>query len=74
MRRVPHLDLHPRTVGIALPADEILKRTKYNWLTNISTKDLLESNIIIAKYFKASIQDTTNEYYKTPTERSVVSI
>ena len=69
-----HLDLHPRTVGIALPADEILKRTKYNWLTNISTKDLLESNIIIAKYFKASIQDTTNEYYKTPTERSVVSI
>ncbi len=69
-----HLDLHPRCVGIALPADEILKRTKYNWLTNISTKDLLDSNIIIAKYFKASIQDTNNEYYKVNTEKSVVSI
>ena len=37
--------------------------------------ELLGSNIIIAKYFKASIQDTNNEYYKTPNlERSIVSI
>ncbi len=69
-----HLDLYPRAVGIALPADEILKRTKYNWLTNISPKELLASNIIISKYFKASIQDTNNEYYKSNMEKTIVSI
>ena len=68
------LDLYPRAVGIAIPADEILIRTKYNWITNISIKELLDSNIIIAKYFKASIQDTNNEYYNSNIEKSIVSI
>lgn len=69
-----YLDIHPRAVGIHIPADEVLKRTKYSWLTSIQPNELLNTNLIIAKYMKASIQDTNNEYYKKTQEKSVVSI
>ena len=69
-----YLDLHPRAVGIYIPADEVLKRTKYEWLTNIQPNELLNTNLIIAKYMKASIQDTNNEYYRKDHEKSIVSI
>ena len=69
-----YLDLHPRAVGIHIPSDEVLRRTKYEWLTNIQPNELLNTNLIIAKYMKASIQDTNNEYYKKAQEKSVVSI
>ena len=67
------LNLHTNAVGIYIPSDEVLSRVKYAWLANINTEELLNSNIIIAKYIKASLTDTTNEYYNK-TERCVVSI
>ena len=68
-----YLDLHPHVVGIHIPADELLRRTKYNWIAVMKSEELLNTNMIISKYLKASIQDTTNEYF-TSTEKTVVSI
>ena len=68
------LDLSPDCVGIYLPADDILSRTKYQWFATISSRELLESRIIVAKYLKASMVDAQNEYSKESKERSVVSI
>jgi len=65
------LDLSPECVGLYLPADDILNRTKYQWFAVISSRELLESRIIVAKYLKASMVDQENEYAK---ERSVVAI
>lgn len=36
--------------AIYIPYDEVLKRTKYEWFARLSNKQLLESDIIIAKY------------------------
>jgi hypothetical protein len=69
-----YLDLHKDTLGIYIPSEDILNRTKYQWFANASAKHILESNMIIAKYLKASIMDTTNEYYKGKKERTVVTI
>lgn len=37
--------------AIYLPHDELLKRTKYEWFSRSSVKQILESNMIISKYF-----------------------
>ena len=69
------LDLNTATYGIYIPEDEILKRIRYQWFSVMSTQQLLDTNIILSKYLKASIVDSTNEYNKKSNEiRSVVSI
>ncbi len=68
-----YLDLHPNVVGIHIPSEELLRRTKYNWIAVMKSDDLLNTNMIISKYLKASIQDTTNEYF-TSNQKTVVSI
>lgn len=59
-----YLDLSPNSYGIYIPEDEILKRPKYQWFAVLPIEQILDSNIIIAKYFKTSIVDTSNEYLK----------
>ena len=57
------LDLSPDCYGIYIPADEVLRRTKYQWFANISRQQLLdESDAAIVKYMKASMVD---EYSKS---------
>lgn len=52
------LDLSHDCYGIYIPGDEVLRRTKYQWLANISRQELLrESNAAIVKYMKASMVD-----------------
>lgn len=52
------LDLSPNCYGIYIPGDEVLRRTKYQWLANISREELLrESDAAIVKYMKASMVD-----------------
>ena len=68
------LDLSPNCIGIYLPADEILKRTKYQWFATLPSNNILDSRIIIAKYLKASIVDAQDEYHKDNKPRTVVSI
>jgi hypothetical protein len=45
-----YLQLYPGTYGIYIPADEILKRHKYEWFARLSAKQAMESNTIIGNY------------------------
>jgi hypothetical protein len=57
------LDLDKNAYGILIPADEVLSRPKYQWLAYLSTAELMKTKSIITKYIKASIVDSTNEYF-----------
>jgi len=52
-----YLDLDPRCVGIWIPEDDILRRTKYQWFASLSVDEILASNTVLAKYIQASIVD-----------------
>lgn len=41
--------------GIWIPREDAMRRTKYRWFSIMSAEELLESSIIIAKYFKLSM-------------------
>lgn len=45
-----YLNLYKGTYGILIPADEVLKRRKYEWFARMSQKQVLESNTIIGNY------------------------
>jgi hypothetical protein len=52
---VKYLKLYPSAYGILIPADEIISRTKYQWFSRLSHKQVLESNTIIGNYILLSI-------------------
>lgn len=43
--------------GISIPSEELLRRSKYSWFAVLPHEDVLHSNVILAKYFQASIVD-----------------
>jgi hypothetical protein len=45
-----YLELYKGTYGIYIPADEVLKRVKFEWFARMSAKQALESNTIIGNY------------------------
>jgi len=57
-----YLTLHNDAVGIYIPADEILNRPKYQWFAVLPSEQVLNSNIIIAKYLMTSIVDSNTDY------------
>ena len=57
------LDLDKNAYGIAIHADEVLSRSRYQWLAYLSTAELMKTKSIITKYLQASIVDSTNEYF-----------
>ena len=69
-----YLDVNPKTYGIYIPQDEILKRPKYQWFAVLSTEELLKSDLFIAKHIKASIVDAVDEYYGNTEIRTTISI
>jgi hypothetical protein len=69
-----YLDLSQHAVGIYIPADEILRRPKFQWFDVLPSEQILKTNMIISKYLKASILDSSDEYKKSSEVRSVVSI
>ena len=68
------LDLPNNVYGIYIPEDELLRRNKYNWFVAMESQQVLDTNIILSKYLKASIVDSTNEYKKSSEIKTVVSI
>jgi hypothetical protein len=48
------LDVDKDAYGIYIPADEVLKRPKYQWLAHLSSQEVLKTNAIIVKYLKSS--------------------
>jgi hypothetical protein len=69
-----YLDLAIHIYGIYIPADEILKRIKYRWFAMVPSEEVFNTNAIVAKYLKASIVDSSNEFTKPKETRSVISI
>jgi hypothetical protein len=51
------LDLSPDCCGVYIPADEVLIRTKYQWLAFISKQELLKSDIAISRYIGMTMVD-----------------
>jgi len=69
-----YLDLSQKAVGIYIPADEILKRPKFQWFSVVSSEEVLKTNAIVSKYLMASILDSTDEYKKSSEIPSVVAL
>ena len=53
-----YLDVDNRLLfGISIPSEELLRRPKYSWFAILPHEDILNSNVILTKYFQASIVD-----------------
>lgn len=44
------IELDPSNVGIYIPHDELMRRTKYNWYAYLNSEQVLETNVFISKY------------------------
>ena len=65
------LDIDSQKIyGIQIPRDEFLRRTKYQWFTILPVKDILESNVILSKFFKTSMVDSADVFI----QKSIISI
>lgn len=55
------LDIDSQQIyGIQIPRDDILRRIKYQWFAILPVKDILESNVILSKFFKMSMVDSAD--------------
>ena len=49
-----YINFSDNIVGIYIPADEVLRRTKYEWFARLSNEQLLNSDVIVAKHILLS--------------------
>jgi hypothetical protein len=56
--------------GIYIPSQELLRRPKYQYYAILPTEDVLEADNILSKYFKMSMVDGVDEYYKKRNHQS----
>lgn len=45
-----YIHFYPKMYGIWIPADQILKRVKYEWFARMSVTQIFQGNFILAKY------------------------
>ena len=57
-----YLNLSPHCVGIAIPDEDVLSRTKYQWFAAMDVRDLLEGGSILSKYARAAIVSGNREH------------
>ena len=57
-----YLDLSPQCIGIAIPDEEVLTRTKYQWFAVMDTRHILDGEFILAKYAKSAILSGNREH------------
>lgn len=69
-----YISFHPNSYGIYIPADEILRRPKYQWFAVLSSEAVLNTNAIVSKYLLSSIADSEDMYQPDKEIRSVVTI
>lgn len=48
------IELSPKALGLYIPADEILRRTAFQWFARLSAKQALESDTMIGKHLLIS--------------------
>jgi hypothetical protein len=68
------IDFSNTMVGIYIPNEDVLNRTKYQWFAVMSGEQILASPFMVAKYLKASIVDSTSEYNNSSVLPSVVAL
>lgn len=68
-----YLKLSPQCVGIAIPDEEVLNRTKYQWVAVMDTRELLEGQFILSKYAKSAMLSGNKEHLPN-TIRNAISI
>ena len=56
-----YLDLSPHCVGIAIPDEDVLARTKYQWFAVMDVAGILDGGSILSKYAKAAIMSGNRE-------------
>ena len=49
-----YINMPKNMIGLYIPANEILKRTNYQWFARMSPEQIIESNILISKYITLS--------------------
>ena len=58
-----YLPLSQHCVGVYIPDQEILERTKFQWFAVMSTRDILNANLVLSKYLKvAMVNGAKSEY------------
>lgn len=68
------LDLVPRAVGLYIPSNELLIRTKYQWFVALSEEDVLESDCALTKVMLDTLSSSTKPLVFGDINRSVASI
>lgn len=63
-----------KTYGVLIPADELLKRVKYQWFAVMSSQELLQTNLAITKYLLFSLADNQKAPRLMSAPSSVISI
>jgi len=66
-----YLDLSPKCVGIAIPDEEVLTRTKYQWFAVMDTRTILDANFILSKYARAAILSGNREQLPEKVRRAI---
>ena len=46
------IQLDEKSIGLYIPHNELIKRTKYNWFCSLDAQDVLECNIFISYYMR----------------------
>lgn len=50
--------------GINIPSCELLRRPKFQYFSILPVEEIMKTDTILTKYFKSSMVEGTNEYYK----------
>ena len=66
-----YLDLSEKCVGIAIPDEDVLARTKYQWFAVMDTRAILDANFILSKYMKAAILSGNRAHLPEKVRRAI---
>ena len=68
------LDLIPNAIGLYIPSNELLVRTKYQWFVALSEEDVIESDCALTKLMLETLSSSTKPPMIGDINRSVASI
>jgi len=66
-----YLELSPQCVGIAIPDEDVLARTKYQWFAVMDTRQILDSEFILSKYARAAILSGNREHLPEKVRKAI---
>jgi len=66
-----YLELSSQCVGIAIPDEDVLSRTKYQWFAVMDTREVLESEFILSKYARAAILSGNREHLPEKVRKAI---